>query len=262
MVEHISKKHGLSAYVLGLPKSKWDLLPPHIRPIEFGRELPEFSAILIDEAALAFYSRDVQKRLNKKINTALSLARQKDQTIFFAGHTLRAVDIGIVMNADAVMMKEPSRLLMTFERAEIRGLAHTAWQRFDGVKDPLERKRRTVVFSDEMYGEVMENPLPSFWSEQLSKAWGAVPLAEPEAKPAGRPELTEWDKEILRRILELEGKRDFFEGIGWERERVGASRQQIERFLALGLVAMEFKSRSTKGYRASVEKIREALGNR
>jgi len=57
------------------------------------------------------------------MNTMLSLARQKDQTIVFAGMTLRAVDVGIVMNTDAIMMKEPSKLQMAFERAEVCELA-------------------------------------------------------------------------------------------------------------------------------------------
>jgi len=43
------------------------------------------------------------------------------------------------------------------------------------MKDPAERKRKVVVFSDELYGEVMENPLPPFWSEELSRAWGRSP---------------------------------------------------------------------------------------
>ena len=86
------------------------------------------------------------------MNTMLSLARQKDQTIVFAGMTLRAVDVGVVMNVDEITMKEPPRLQMAFERAEVRELAELAWRKFGEMRGPAERKRKAVVFSDELYG--------------------------------------------------------------------------------------------------------------
>jgi len=219
--------------------------------MEFDRELPEDSAIFVDEAAMGFYSRDSMRKVNKLMNTLLSVSRQRNQTILFCSHTLRKLDVGIVMDADAILLKEPSKLHANFERKEIRDLTEEAWRKFDGVDDSVGRKRRVVVFSHDFWGEVLENPLPSFWSEELSRAFATIPLEEEEVE----------HREVLENILEFEEEGDYKEEWGWEFGDIeGLSGGLLSKFLSEGLIERGLTTNTTKCFRANSEKIKERLG--
>lgn len=262
LLETLSKTHGIPAYSMGLPREKWHLLPPEIKGLEFGEDLPESSVIFIDEAAMAFYARRSPAELNKQMNIMLTVSGQKDQILIYASHTARKLDVGIVLDMDALIFKEPSKLYARFERQEVREMVQHARGAFEGIP-PNERVKYSVVFSHELEGELMQNPLPSFWNDDLSRGFAGVPLMREEARPLGKPELSEWDREILERILEVEeakGDNEAFESWGWELVDIGASWPQIQKFIALGLVRpAPYRSRSTKGYRADVGRIKEAI---
>jgi len=249
----LERFHGreMDTCVMGLPKEKWGLLPDYIHPMEFNRELPEDSAIFVDEAAMGFYSRDSMRKVNKLMNTLLSVSRQRNQTILFCSHTLRKLDVGIVMDADAILLKEPSKLHANFERREIRDLTEEAWRKFDGVDDSVGRKRRVVVFSHDYWGEVLENPLPSFWSEELSRAFATIPLEEEEVE----------HREVLENILEIEESGDYNLDWGWTMEEVrGLNGGLIAKFLSEGLIERGLTTNTTKCFKANKKKIKERLG--
>jgi hypothetical protein len=102
----------------------------------------------------------------------------------------------------------------------------------------------------------VEVELPSFWTEELSRAFAAVSL-EPEAAP-GAP--TPRDLEALRRAAEFErGMDECHRRLGWQATEVGLSGGQLVRLISLGLVRRAYTSRSTKCFLLT-EEGREALG--
>jgi len=167
----------VSPYVLGLPPTKWRLLGDNIQGLELGDELPENSIIFVDEAAIWFFSRSSMTNFNKLINKLVSISRQKNQTLIFASHTTRKLDIGLILDMDVITWKEPSRLHTKFERKEIRALTEEALMKFERIKKE-DRCRYSVVWSDVAEGEVMENALPSFWSDELSRGFEGFQIHE------------------------------------------------------------------------------------
>ena len=166
--------------IFGLHPSAWQYLPEKITPLEVLDKLPEDSTIFIDEAALWFYSRDYTKKVNKFIAKAITEARHKDQLLIFASHTLRKLDIGIVLDADAILIKEPSFLHAKLERAEIRNLIEIAEDRFQALKHSNEDTRKYVFLASHDFFKLIEVPLPSFWCEELSKS--RIKVVEAETK--------------------------------------------------------------------------------
>ncbi|MCD6137778.1 MAG: ATP-binding protein [Deltaproteobacteria bacterium] len=153
-------------YVFGLPEEAWQYLPESITPLKSLENLPEKATIFIDEAALWFYSRSSSQKLNKYISQLVTEARHQEQLLIFATHTLRKLDIGVVMDADAIFFKEPSFLHSKFERSEIREITREVMRHFSRLKD--DHCKYTYVLSHDYEGFI-KTPLPSFWCEELSK---------------------------------------------------------------------------------------------
>ena len=153
-------------YVFGLPEEAWQYLPEFITPLKSLEKLPKKATIFIDEAALWFYSRSSSQRMNRYISQLVTEARHQEQLLIFATHTLRKLDIGVVMDADAIFFKEPSFLHSKFERSEIREITREVKEQFGKLKG--DRRKYTYVLSHDYEG-FLKTPLPSFWCEELSK---------------------------------------------------------------------------------------------
>ena len=50
--------HDLTPHVMGLPRSKWHLLPDYIEPIEDPSEMSDDSAVLMDESYQYMFARE------------------------------------------------------------------------------------------------------------------------------------------------------------------------------------------------------------
>ena len=162
-----------NAHVVGLGKEHWHLLPDTIVPLPLDfqtlNDLPWHSTIFIDEAAQYFYARDSHKTLNKFISKLETDARKKDQLLVFATHTLRKLDIGVILDMDALMFKQPSMLHARFERKEILEMVKSAKREFDRLPKSENRTKYAYLISDDYEG-MIEVPLPSFWCDELSNA--------------------------------------------------------------------------------------------
>ena len=162
-----------NAHVVGLGKEHWHLLPDTIVPLPLDfqtlNDLPWHSTIFIDEAAQYFYARDSHKTLNKFISKLETDARKKDQLLVFATHTFRKLDIGVILDMDALMFKQPSMLHARFERKEILEMVKSAKREFDRLPKSENRAKYAYLISDDYEG-MIEVPLPSFWCDELSNA--------------------------------------------------------------------------------------------
>ena len=173
LLENSPKKE---AYFVGLASEYWQLLPEMITPLPLDMQglenLPSEAAILIDEAMLWFYSRNSLKGMNKLISILVTEARHKGQLLIFISHSLRKLDVGIAIDADAIIFKEPSLLHSKFERKEILELVRQAKRAFDEIPPPERVKHAYLVSQD--YEGMLEVELPSFWTEELSHAVAPV----------------------------------------------------------------------------------------
>jgi len=168
---------GKERYCVGLREDKWKYLPNYIIPLTDLTDLPQDAIIFIDEAATMLYARDYFSSFNKFISKLITETRHKDQLLIFATHTLRKLDIGVIIDADALLFKEPSFLHSKFERAEVRDILKKVEKEFNSIKG--DRRAYTYVLSHD-FDELITNKTPSFWCEELSKA---TKVASPDQKP-------------------------------------------------------------------------------
>ncbi len=182
LLEHLSTEYKVPAYVIGVPREKNNLLPNTIIPLGTDDldDLPESAIIFFDEAAMIFYSREWKDDMHSLMDKLLSISRQKNQIIIMATHSSRKLDIALVADCDALLMKEPSLLTSRLDRAEIRKLSEQALAEFKRIPDK-DRKKYTFVYAHAFEGTMLENPLPSFWSEELSRAFAGISISKGDA---------------------------------------------------------------------------------
>lgn len=171
-------RRGLKTYWLGLPRSKWNLLPKWIKPVENIDNLPDEIAIVFDEIYLYALARDHPKEFNKFLYKIIGISAQKRWIVVFCSHTARKFDIGGVLEVDNIITRKPSWLYARFERPEIRELIKEAFEWFNKNKEAKkEPKKWALIFTDYAKQPIaVKLPLPEFWSEELSRAFSGVSL--------------------------------------------------------------------------------------
>lgn len=154
---------------------KPDIFPKFIKPI-YSMDFPKNSAILIDEAYIEFSSRSSMNKKNKTIDMLNGLARQKDLLIIYITQDSTRVDINIIRSADILMVKRLSKRQIDFERKEIKKWLSNIKLALDAVDDCKKAVYIDCDTEHYQYSGVITNciTLPSFWSEELSRAWENV----------------------------------------------------------------------------------------
>ena len=182
-------------YILGFPKENEHLLPPWIGVVESFDKIPPASIVLVDEAYLLYHARksgfdkDVQE-----MSEALGLARQREHSILFVAHEARHLDKNIVGYANLLVIKEPGIMDIKFERPQLREVLERARDFFQ--KTAGNRKGWSYVWSLEVDFEgPLETPLPSYWTDDLSRAYaGGISSPAQRSPSASREEKKEQAK--------------------------------------------------------------------
>lgn len=173
---------GVPCYAANVPEDKHMYFPWFVDPyvLDPDTDLPEHAAILIEEAALVFYAREHGLDLNKWISKILGACYQKGQIIIFLSHHTRKLEVNIILDMDLWVLKQPSYWHVEFERRQVKKIVSKAYDYFEGML--LEDARKTaIVFGGTNYAGVpVDNPIPSFWCEELSKIWEGVSLVDEE----------------------------------------------------------------------------------
>ncbi len=168
-------------FVYGFPQGKQDKLPIWIRTIT-NMEFPEDSIVLVDEAYIQFHSRSSGTNVNKFIDLFTGLVRQKNIFCIFISQSFRKLDIGILTSAQLVMIKKPPILQVKMDRSELRHILSDSLQEFQSAHSSgLNIQSCTYVISnDEDYIGMLynTNKPPSFWTDDLSKAWKGINLKD------------------------------------------------------------------------------------
>ncbi len=203
LLQDRSKDEGIPAFVVGLPREKWHLAPPGVTPIAFEQlQQREHAVVGIDEAGMAFYYRAWGDDAHAVMDRLVSISRQKDLIILFVVHTLRKLDVALVLDADAVVYKEPSFMHARLERREVRNMTREALEKFQAL--PVEdRKRHAYVFSHDAQGEMLTIELPEGWTEDLSVAFAGIAVEDGVRPRSARQDRVE---RVLEDATRVEGE--------------------------------------------------------
>ena len=170
-------------YVYHFPEEGGSLLPEGMGILREFTHAPPGSLILVDEAYLAFFSRDSQTTANKEITRVVNLARQKEISLIFVAHESRHLEKNILSGIDTLILKKPTPLQVGLDRSLLKTYLLKAEQLFQG-KDELEAKTLSyIAFSPSGFEGMLENPKPSFWTEELSHIFASGQLGR-EERPA------------------------------------------------------------------------------
>ncbi len=182
ILERYSEKYNLTPAVVGLPKAKRDLVPGNFEFLTDISEIPsmENAIVFIDEADIQL-PLDSNKDKEAVINF-LSLPRQRKQIFILAYHFPRLVKGTYLPFFSAFLFKRPPYLLEFASKKsadELMQMMTKAGERFNEMTSEDEiRKHCYVVAPRIRWQGVLENPLPSFWSQDLSEIWSGVGVVE------------------------------------------------------------------------------------
>lgn len=253
----LAEERDMNAYSYGVPKEKAHILPDGIERVRCEpQNLPQESFILIDESWIDFFAQQHGSSKNMEMGKMISLARQRKQVMIFVSHVLAKLNVNVVREVNTLVFKKPSILHMKFERPEIKDLTETA---YDKLEDEEEYQKLSYVFSEDFEG-VMSNPLPDFWSEELSAIYaGEVDIYE-GSKYTELMNDNDY-KELIKRVVEYEEEHseeiDEEDYLGWEWDDVRGSPQRLNKLVRKGILNIEYKSNSATCYVMEEDKKEE-----
>jgi hypothetical protein len=163
-LELFGKESRKKCYILGYKDTK---LPRWLRKVDKIENIPNDSVALIDEGAVAFFSRESMKDANKALSKIMAIARHKNLTLMLITQNSAMIDLNVLRLADTLLLKEPSLLQSRFERKVLRDMYDKVVPVF---KNYEEKKDKFYVWDDEFEG-VLSFKLPEFWSESVSKSF-------------------------------------------------------------------------------------------
>lgn len=265
LLELLGREYGLPAHVFGLPADKAHLLPPSITPIYDLDELPDNAIILFDEAHLSFHARRFGQSANIIMDELITISRQKGQILIFVTQESRKADRNIVASVDCIILKEPAPFQVPFERPELRVITEKALDAFKPYAKE-NRVKYAFVWSPEYIG-ILENPTPSFWCDELSRAFSDIPLNQWKSgkKQINLEDMTLEQKvrgicgnkdyiPLLRQITDIEEKGLFDKTFGWQlRDIEGLTGGHISQLMKFGVVRYGYKSNRFTHYRLNVD---------
>lgn len=157
-------------YVVGLPSNALKYLPDWISVVPGIEDLPNGCVALVDESYIPFHARSSMTARAKAMSQMINLSRQRGQTLIFITQESGHIDRNILSGADVIIFKEPGILQSRFDRSELRTIAAEANRAFQSIVG--DRKKWSYVFTQERgFVGLVENSLPTFWSNNLSHAF-------------------------------------------------------------------------------------------
>ncbi len=202
-------RYKLTPYVIGLPSQCAHLLPDWIGIEGRLEDVPSGSISLVDEAYLSNHARDWAKAESRDLCRLLNLSRQQDKTIIFSTQQSRQINLDIASSPNVTVFKNPGMFQVGFERLALRQIVSEAKMAFKTKLGDL--KRWSYVYSpDAGFSGMVENILPTFWSQKLSRMYGQGTLNEKAA-----------EKHPSQMTLEQkEGKAKELNQVGWSQGKL------------------------------------------
>jgi len=156
-------------WILGFPENKKDLLPDYFNIAFSIHQIPIGAIVLIDEGAKQFNARRSMSSKAVSLSNYIDLARQNDWTMIVECKRTRKIDLNVIADADMIFIKGIGFLQEQFERNQIRHLSQEA--KIELSKFPKNERIKYMFIADEDFKGVVNINLPSFWTDELSRAW-------------------------------------------------------------------------------------------
>ena len=185
LLETYSQKYNLLPMVVGLPRGKQTLLPSSFIVLDDPSECTkhENTIAFIDEADLQLPIEDTRAR--QYVVNFLSLPRHRKQIFLLAFHFPRLVMGRYLPFFSAFLLKRPPYLIEFAGKRQndaLTEMMRRAEERFAEL--PSEVVRHTYVVAPRIRWQgMLENPLCSFWAQELSEVWAGTEIEEPVKKP-------------------------------------------------------------------------------
>jgi len=183
--------HQCRCFAFRLPGEGASYTPAWLGIIHDLNDAPPGSIVLVDEAYLSLFARESLTKQNRELTKMVNLARQKDLGLIFVAHEARHLDKNILSCIDTLVIKKPAPLQLALDRSFLKSYLLKAQSVFQGKSDSASRATSYVGFSPSGFEGVLQNPRPSFWSDELSHIFASGNLGNVE-KPAR--ELTKEEK--------------------------------------------------------------------
>lgn len=155
---------GANVYAMGFGK---ETLPAWISLVDSVGEVKPNSFLLVDEGGIEFSSRDSMSERNKLLTDLLLISRHNDLSILFITQNSANIEINTLRQVDYLLLKEPSLLQLDFERKTIKDIYMKSKPGFEKHADV----QGIMYVHGNKYSGFASNSLPSFWSNEVSKAY-------------------------------------------------------------------------------------------
>jgi len=179
LLENFSQKYNLLPTVVGLPREKQRLLPSNFMVLDDPSECArtENTITLIDEADLQLPIEDIKAR--QYVVNFLSLPRHRKQIFLLAFHFPRLVMGRYLPFFSAFLLKRPPYLI-EFASKSKNDVLHKMMERAEARFAELPSEdvvRYTYVVAPKIRWQgMLENPLCSFWGQELSEVWAGAEI--------------------------------------------------------------------------------------
>ncbi len=164
LVENLATKTRKNFYCMGFSNEK---MPSWIQDVEDIKYIKNNSIVIIDEGGMMLSSRNSMSKANKLLSNLIFIARHKNLTILFVAQNSANLEINIIRQCDFIVLKKASLLQQNLERKIIQRFYENCFDDFKIFKSIIGT---AYIYSDEFIGFV-NNPLPSFWKENISKSF-------------------------------------------------------------------------------------------
>ena len=145
------------------------LLPKWMMVVTNSRYWPQNAIVIYDEAAQSAHARRTQSGDAVKLDNLIGISGQRNQLILFICHHSRKLDLNVIHECDRVIYKAPTQAHQIWERNEMADFTLRAVDFFQDIKTGKAQKRANLVVDfHKLKFYQFNNPLPSYWSDELS----------------------------------------------------------------------------------------------
>ncbi len=202
LMETYGAKYGLNPVVVGLPSKKLALLPKTFKSLPSPDEVAneEKAIVFVDEADIQLGIENTKAR--EYVTNFLSLPRQRHQILLLAFHFPRLVLARYLPFFTAFLHKRPPYLIefaskgkgdamyQMMMKAEERfaELVPPNFQPTDEKPQPEAVVSHTYIVAPRLRWQgIAQNPVASFWSQDLSEIWAGTDVAQTAASQPVNP---------------------------------------------------------------------------
>jgi len=153
------------------------LLPEYMKVTTKTEEWENNSVVIYDEAAQTAHARRTQSGDAVELDNLIGISGQRNQFLVFICHHTRKLDCNVVREVNFIIWKRPTYAYQLFERNELTDFTMKAFDYFAGlrngrtmtdtIRNKLKRSNLVLDFNDFRFFS-FENPLPTYWTEDLS----------------------------------------------------------------------------------------------